>query len=185
MANLAPLPALVRAVAAFAATTALTPKVDAGWRARDVILNQGPGGANRIVFTPGDPKTGRAGPLTRGRQAQTNPRVLWQWNRLVFVCMWGVDTSDTHDELKQQSATENLFELTMQALQNARDPQTSRFVGAANIQIVGEPVWSIENTEMYFGRELQLPITLNGSLFDVTYEIATPQAAVTRSPITP
>jgi hypothetical protein len=182
MANLDALPLLFDSVAAYFAALGTGTAVDFGWHARAKILNQGVGGANRVVIVPGDPKTGAAGKFSRGRQAETNPRVLLQFDEQAVVCLWGVDTSDIRSERLQYAATKQLLELTVQALHRAIDPSSGRAVGFANISIAS-PTWSVENTELYFGREMQLQLTQRGPLFDTTFDTATPDAAVTRHPI--
>lgn len=179
MANIAGLTALAAGMQAYFVKFGFTTVVDFGWRARSSVLNQGPGGANRIVIVPGDPKSGKGGPLKRGRQAQTNPRVLFEWDALATLSIWGVDTNDTNDERLQYAATVNLLEVTMRALQNAVDPITLTPVGVANLTL-GEPSWSVENTEMYFGRELLLPITQKGPLLDRVIDTIQPTPVINR-----
>lgn len=179
MANLAGLTALADGMQAYFVKYGFDTVVAFGWRARSEVINQGPGGANRIVLTPGDPKSGKAGPLKRGRQAQTNPRVLFEWDALATLSVWGVDTTDTNSERLQYAATVTLLELAVRALQNAVDPATQTPVGVANLTL-GEPSWSVENTEMYFGRELLLPITQKGPLLDRVIDTIIPTPVINR-----
>lgn len=183
MANIAGLTALAAGMQGYFTKYAIDTVVAFGWRARSEILNQGPGGANRIVIIPGDPKSGKAGPLKRGRQAQTNPRVLFEWDALATMSIWGVDTNDTNDEKLQYAATVALLELAVRALQNAVEPTTMTPVGVANLTL-GEPSWSVDNTEMYFGRELLLPITQKGPLLDRPISTIIPTPVVNRGTVT-
>jgi len=152
--------------------------VSFGWRAREMILNQGPGGANRIVVIPGDPQSGSAGQFTRGHQVSSNPRTLLTWHKLATLSVWGVDTTGLQDEAKQAAATETLVELAVQALHNAIDPATGDLLGVANITW-GSPRWGAPaNTNQYFGRELLIPFTQRGPLFDQAFAVTTTAKAV-------
>jgi hypothetical protein len=157
-----------------------------GWRARQQVINQGPGGASRIVLIPGDPDSGNAGTLERGHLVSTNPRVLLTWGKLVTMSVWGVDSSSDaalQDEAKQAIATENLFELAVRAAHNAVDPDTGDFLGAASLHWL-TPKWSTKNTNLYFGRELLVPFVQKGPLFDSTFAVTTTAQAVINRDLT-
>lgn len=200
--NIAGVLALAAGVQLFFTDNGITAKVGFGWRARSEILNQGPGGASRVVFMPGrvDPNGGApksidAGKLTQprfSRQTETNPRPLRWWHQTVTVSIWGVAPAgytgglDLGDEANQYGATGDLFEATVAALHNAVwvDPSgTEHPVGLADLQFV-ELSWVQPPVEMGFGRELLVVFTHNGPLFDLPVGLAYPQAAVNRSPST-
>jgi hypothetical protein len=156
------------------------PTVAFGWRAREQILNQGPGGANRILVIPGDPQSGDAGTLVRGKLASVNPRTLLEHDEIWTLSIWGVDNTAPVDEGKQASAAKALLELAVQAVHNAVDPDTGDPVGVANLRW-GSVRWiNTTSTNLYFGRELQVRVTQKGPLFDQPYGVAYPDFAVSR-----
>ena len=158
--------------------------VSFGWREREKIINQGPGGASRIVVIPGNPRTGAAGKFTRGHQTSSNPRVLLTWSKLATLSVWGVDTTSLTNEAKQAVATETLVELAVQALHNAVDPDTGDPLGVGNITW-GDPEWGApSNTNQYFGRELLISFTQHGPLFDQAYAVITNATAVVSRELT-
>lgn len=98
-----------------------------GYRERIKQINQGAGGANRVIFLPGDP--GGAGgkilpPRDVGRRELfdgpvhvANLRPIASWERQFTLSIWGWDKDAPRDELAQAVATEALFELTLRALE--------------------------------------------------------------------
>lgn len=186
MANRSGLIALVHGVRAYFAANSITANVAAcGWRQRSEQMNQGPGRANRVLFIPGD-MNGRGGSLANGpRLSSTNPRPLVQWNKLVTLSVWAADPNPANraDEEKQIEAVETLLEQTIQAMRYALDPDTEQRVGFATIEF-HDLTWTVDNTEMYFGREVLVTFTHKGPLFDVTYDTGTPDPAVNRGSLT-
>jgi hypothetical protein len=172
---------LVASTAAWFASQGVTAHVGAaGWKERFKQNNQGPGGANRVCFIPGDPTSGRDGKLKRGRQTSTNPRTLLEWDRTITISVWACDNSNRNDEGKQIAAVEALLERTIQAVQRAYDPETGQLVGAANVVWDGV-TWNVANTDMAFGREVLVPITLKVPFLDVPYDVAFPEPIITKS----
>lgn len=174
------LAALAGGMQVYLANAGSTATCSFGWREREKILNQGPGGASRIVVIPGDPDSGDAGTFERGHQVSTNPRVLLTWAKLATLSVWGVNASseaNLQNESLQATATENLLELAVQALHNAVDPETGDRLGVAQIRWQSLK-WSTRNTNMYFGRELLCPFIQKGPLFDFTYAVTTTATAV-------
>lgn len=193
MATVDGLVALVAGVKAFLAGQKVTAAVDFGWNAREKWINQGPGGGNRIVFVPGQvdpsegpPKVSDAGPMAQPRLKApgNNPRPLVQWARTVTMFVWGADTTDLEDELKQYAATVGLFEYAVQALHNAvyiDSTGHARNVGLADV-VFEKVMWSAMPSNQAFGRELVAYFHLDGPLFDMTIQLATPQPAILRDP---
>jgi len=201
MGNRSGLLGLVRGMRAYVADTSVvpasfgTPSIVVGWAKRWRQDNQGAGGASRIVLIPGQfdasapwpPKTLRAGSIDRDFEqnyVQLNPqmRIRAMWHQQVTCCVWGVDPSNPTDEEAQIAATEDLLELTIQALHNAVDSETGQTAGAANIAEYGEPSWTLPPGENGFGRELSFGFVLLVPLFEQPTSEAFPRGAVARLP---
>ncbi len=178
--------ALVTDVRAYFVANSVTATVSAGFRARFSQVNQGPGRANRVVFLPGDPKTGAGGALSEpqspGFRDIPNPndptksvgsvRTLADWRRQVFVSVWSFDEATKNDDAEQQFHAEDLLEWTIRAIVAS---------GRANAEL-GAVTW-VPATERQFGAEALLALTLTHPLFDVPFERAYPEnAAVTKDP---
>jgi hypothetical protein len=112
-----------------------------------------------------------------------NPRPLRSWHKIVSVSIWGVDTTDTSNDELQFSATEQLLEWTVQAMQSAVDPVTGIAVGLADVEI-SDAVWTLPPVDRAFGRELVLYFVHHGPLFDAYVEHTTPQPAIIKGAIT-
>ena len=159
-----------------------------GWTQREQHLNQGAGQANRILLYPGkEPggKAGAGGSLTRNaRPSTTNPRALVTWMRDITMSVWAVDTTDTHNEEKQISAVENLFELAIQAAHRSVDPDTNMNAGLAAIEW-GNVRYTNPPANMRFGQELLIEFVLKCPIFDQTLVYVTPQTSLGRGSIVP
>ena len=89
------------------------PSIAFGFTAREQLLNQGPGGANRIVLVPGSwPDGANQGKLVAPRQRK-GPfhRVNATWECIFTISAWGVDNTDTADEEKQRQAASSIMNL--------------------------------------------------------------------------
>lgn len=153
-----------------------------GRRERAMQINQGPGGANRVLFFP-QPK-GARGAVRRGNQTSTNPPVLLELDHVVIVSVWAADVSDLNDEEKQRSAAFDLLELTLQAIRRAVDPITGTAIGFASLATPMDLTEVDDQPESYFGCELQLRFALKMPFYDVPQDTTTPQFAVNRDPAT-
>jgi len=154
-----------------------------GWKARFQHLNQGKTGANRVLFIPGDPQ-GRDGPLSHGRQTCTNPRDLLQWDRQVFLSVWAHDASDPSNDEAQIAAVENLLEQTFQGVIRAEVNGVgypSRQAGAIHW---GRLIWTVNNAELTFGREVLIDFALKSTFFDIPFATVVPTPVVDRNPAT-
>ena len=148
---------LANGVRAYLASVGITASVTpVGWRQRDIHINQGPGGANRILFYPGKEPTsgsGDAGEFTRDSPTRDGARPLAAWKKLITMSVWGVDVANGNVEDAQLAATETLLERAIEAITYAIDPATGTPVGGANI-LWGAGRWSKPNTNAAFGQEI-------------------------------
>ena len=204
--NIAGLLALTAGLAAYFDAQGIKVVVGFGWKARTELLNQGPGGANRVIVMAGrvpadvgTPGSIDAGQITQPRfptplnnVPRGQPRPLRQMKHLVSVSIWGVAAQGytgglgLGDEADQYAATLDLLESTIQGLQNAVwvDPTGKPHpVGLADLRFE-QATWVRPPVEMAFGRELLVFLTHNGPLFDVLPGTATPAPAVGRGPLT-
>ena len=173
---------LVSSVRTYFTDRDVTANVSMGWRERTKQTNQGFGRANRVVFTPSDDNgnggrivgTQHPGPRVFGTNTSNKitARALFDWERVVLVSVWAVDTADIHNEEKQIEATETLFEWTIRAVQ----------AGAFNNGVWGNVAWTVDPTEQIFGRELRASLTFRHPMFDTPVDVAFPQGAITQDP---
>lgn len=154
-----------------------------GWRQRPIILNQGPGRANRVSFYPGrEPggTSGAAGKLSRDHMpTQIGPRTIATFEMICTCSVWAVDRTDAMNEEKNLTAFFDLFEATVEALHTAVDPLTGTPVGVANILWEGEPRWTKPPTEQPFGLEILFEFVQLVPLRVRTPQRTTPQFVVT------
>lgn len=164
--------------------------VDFGLKARSKSINQGTGGANRVVLIPGkvDPSAGipkalDAGAFTQPRHHSDNPRELVWFHKIVSVSVWGVDATDAatlQDPLKQYAATIALLEKTYQALHYAEyttPDNVTHTAGLADL-ILKDGKWVAPPVENAFGVEFLATFEHNAPLFDRVLGTATPQPAI-------
>lgn len=183
MANTSSLLALANGVRAFFAV--VNPAVVVtmtGWKQRFQQLNQGKPGANRVAFIPGEPN-GADGEIVRGRQTSSNPRTLFDQERIVYVSVWAVDTTDTANDELQIAAVDNLLEQTLQGLQRAVDPATKTLVGQANLRPPFQMRWTVDNQDMTFGREVLIRVPLLSTFLDIPNNVVFPQGQLNTSTV--
>lgn len=200
--------ALVSAVQAYFDAVGVDAHVSGGWKEREQIINQGVGGANRVVFVPGRidpalaaPRALDAGKITQPRIKQLsgggdmvggstvgryvdNPRPLRGWDKIVSVSVWGVDTDHLDDEMAQIAATENLFESMIQGVHNgvySDDSGLESPTGLGDVIWDGS-TWGVFAPNAQFGRELLGFFIHKGPFYDLPYGVATPKPAVHRVP---
>lgn len=116
-----------------------------GWPEGAKHVNQGPGGANRIVLTPAD-DDGELGPPTR---VGGNPKHLWEIARKINVSIWAVDPARPRDPIAQVGAIDRLFAELAQAANDA----------AAGLHLFSDRKW-VSPSENQFGKELRCTLTL-------------------------
>ncbi len=173
-------------VASFFAANGVTAAVSVGWRERDKVLNQGSGGANRVVFIPSS-LTGDAGAIAPVRfpgdrnvraTAADAPiatiRSLGSWERTVSVSVWAADRSDPTNESAQIEATETLLEWVMRAVHSA----PGAFADAQFGKVLMTPL-----TQRSYGLELSVELSFKQPIFDVPRDLVYPTGkAVARAP---
>lgn len=174
---------MVTAVDQFFKDFGLAVVVDAGFRARKRHDNQASGRANRVVFLPGDPKSGAAGRLAPARDAGyrdvldpndparpiASVRSLGEWQRDLIVSIWAYDVDRRDSDFAQVVAAEELLEWTKRAVDS---------VALADVVEWGSASWVLDNgIERAFGAELLVALSWTHPLFDVPLERAYPEFA--------
>jgi len=178
------------AVAAYFVANGVTAVTDVGWRKRTQGVNQGAGGANRVLFSPSD-DSGDGGELApprfpgarQLRVAADQPplasiRSLANWNRKVTLSIWAVDPDPTKRavERAQIAATETLLEWTVRAVHSAP--------GCFAAVKFGKAKWTVP-AERSFGLEILVGLEFSQPIFDVPNQTFFPNsAAVARGPHT-
>lgn len=135
-----------------------------GPREKTKQINQGPGRANRVVFSPGDP-SGKAGKyegakLARVPLAERRTRSLRTFRELATVYCWGKDGDHPNDEAAQYEAARLLHDYVVRAVY--RSP-----VGHGSFELSG-PQWIRKDTERTNGAEI---------MFLLEFEAAVPDEA--------
>lgn len=185
---------LVDDVTAFFLAHNVRAAVVEGWRERQKQNNQGPGGAARVVFTPGDEDGScgelslehlRAGEVSIYDQSMppnvvAKARRLRMWAQTLVVSVWAHDDTKSSDERAQIEAVRQLFSWTVRAVQASP-------AGAANAQW-GKIRWASGEktqtpTELRNGAELRAWLELRTVILDTPVGIAYPAPALTTDPV--
>lgn len=163
-----------------------------GWREYSKQINQGPGGANRIVFLPGDGTDGGAdgefsGPLNVGPRDLILPpavgvdappglrgRHLFDWRRHATISVWGADPARPQDDAASYEAVDRLVEDLLQGLQGT----------IPGLYKLGAPSWAKGQLDQLYGRELLLPLQLKATVFDIPSATVAPSPVINRDPST-
>ncbi len=178
---------LITGVADYFDAVGVTALVLCGYRER-AKQAQGSGGANRVVFLPGD-LNGNGGkiapPHDVGRRMVEDEdaapaaevRPLASWARQFMIAIWAVDTATPRDELAQTRAVIDLFESTLQAVEQVTG------AGGPNVEW-GSVAWTVpkENT---FGAELLVGLQLIHPLMDAPADVGSPGFTLHRVGIDP
>lgn len=148
-----------------------------GWREVPKQINQGPGGAARVVFVPG--LDGKAGEYMGARRPGRNPRPLRTLVESARVHCWAFDSTAPNDERAQYRAAMLLHDATVRAIELAL-----RSADAPNVPGDGksfdEPVWIRKDSERAFGAELAFTLRVEHAIFDVEHtEITNAQGQTT------
>lgn len=160
---------------------------EVGFKYRSFALNQGPNGANRICFIPGeltDPSTPakarKAGKLSRsGRNSGSafNPREIASWESVFTVSVWaGPVAGANNSEGENLAQAVSLLELVLRAFGNTTGPD-GKSIGASihyDEILVNSPP-----TDNAFGAELLVKMIQIVPFFDEAYEVV--QAKVNAS----
>lgn len=145
---------------------------------------QGPGGANRVVFVPFDPKSGAGGQFSppghmgsfdveREADDPDDPpvrvaslRTLADWQRQMLISVWARDAANPEDELAHAVAVEDLVEKTMQAI---------FATGLADVGF-GRADWIVPKERM-FGFEVRMGLSFTHPICDRPEEVGYPEFA--------
>jgi hypothetical protein len=146
-----------------------------GWKEPAKQINQGVGGANRIVCVPGDPGRRFASDLPV-RNPGRDPRSLGTKGELVTFFIWAADTTDLTSERKQYVAARLLYDAFFRAvyLVSHSDGDT----GVGPVAFVDER-WSLDKVERGFGAEIIAVCSVAAMVPDVKYESALVNATTT------
>lgn len=150
-----------------------------GLKYRSFGINQNPmGGANRVVFIPGEFGGGttvsarKYGTLTRGNRnhaSVVNPRELLSWDRPFTLSVWAAPPKgEASDEGATITAAEDLLEQVVRAVNSA---------GMADITW-GAVTINSPPSDNGFGVELLVSATQRGPLFDLTLDTVQAKPAV-------
>jgi hypothetical protein len=175
--------ALVRGVEEYFASLKDGTMVVCGYRER-AQQTRGTGGANRVVFLPGDPN-GAGGKLVPPRdpgprevldelgETVATVRALVSWERQFSISVWGYDAAAPRDALRQIEAAEALLEKTVRAIEQV--------AGAGGPNLVwGPALWTLpkDNT---FGQEVLVGLAFAHPLFDAPSDVGFPGFTLKRT----
>lgn len=99
-----------------------------GWREAPKQVNQGTGGANRIVLMPGDPN-GKVGDIDDHKNPGRTPGQVATMSELGTLYLWAYDASAATDARVQWRAVRRLHDVviaTLQATHSGRWKQVSK-----------------------------------------------------------
>jgi len=149
-----------------------------GLRERASKLNEAPDGGNRILFI--EPDDGDMGTLSRsGMSHKGLPRVLLELGQPITLSVWSLDREAREDEYAQRVAAMNLLERTFQAMRRAVDPVTGQAIPFAAITFGKvRRVRQDVSSELSFGCELQVSLTLQTVFYDEEIPTVTPGVAI-------
>lgn len=182
-----PMGALQDGIIADFAARSISASVTYGWRERTKSINQGPGGANRVVIVPSDldGNGGDMGATAKYPGAQTvydmttpeptpvgRVRSLRDWPRLGVISIWAHDDTDPTNERLQTEAVEQLQREVMRAV-NRVEAQDFKWTKTR---------WTVSPTELRNGAELLMWFTVRDSIFDVPDEFVFPTGKLTPDP---
>jgi hypothetical protein len=152
-----------------------------GLKYRFFVLNASPGGANRIVFIPGEfdgegtPKSRKYGSInreTRNSASVVNPPEIANWDRPFTVSVWGAPApGKVEDEQAAIAIVEDLLEEVVRAVQE----------GVASAVTWGEVLIKSPPQENGFGVELLASAILHGPFYGRTLDVVQAQPAISRT----
>lgn len=152
-------------VAARFAAEAPTIQCSFGWREPTKQINQGAGGAARVVFEPGVER--KAGKYTGARRPGRNPRPLRTMLESCTVRCWAFDASAPNDERAQYRAARLLHDATVRAIELS---MRSKALANLNPEPFTDPKWVGDGVERQFGAELQFTLQLESIVPDTPYD---------------
>jgi hypothetical protein len=162
----------------------VTAAVSVGPRELERKDNQGPGGTNRVVIVPFDPKSGaggtvrppvHVGPLDVMSEVEPEVRVgsvraIADWQRLMLVEVWARDAEDPENDELNTYAVEDLLEQTKRAF---------AATGLADVEW-GATIW-VTPPERHNGLAVRVAVTFSHPLFDAPIEVAFPGLKIDRT----
>lgn len=143
-----------------------------GWREAAKQINQGEGGANRIVIHPGLPgdKRGRFGSHESIRKPGRDPRSIATRIEIFTAYIWAKDASAMRDERAQWRAVRFLYDAFDRAVYLAT--HTDGDVGVGPVTWLAED-WNLEYSERGFGAEIIVSGAVEAMVPDEKYEVPT------------
>jgi len=149
-------------------------------------VNQGPGRANRVVFSPGDP-SGKAGTLEGakldrrgvfGGRKRTS-RSLATFRELATVYCWACDATDAatkNDESKQYDAARLLFDQVVRAIYRSPNVGHGGFK-ISGAQWIQNKVERVDGAEIMFLLEIEAMVPDEPGLGDAPTAVVNPTEA--------
>lgn len=183
---------LVDDVVAYFAANGVKAAVSIGWKERTKQINQGPGGAARVVFTPSD-DDGSAGFLDlKNMRAGEVPifdtsdppvmvaqaRKLRTWHETIVVSVWAHDNTKPDDERLQRRAAKQLVSWMIRAVQDSPAGKANAEWSKASASF-GQKGDASFPTELRNGVEYRLWLELRSPVLDRPVELAYPAPALT------
>jgi len=127
-------------------------------------INQGPGGANRIVFAPGN-ETGDFGAVLAPDKPGRNPRPLATVDELGTFWLWAV-SPDVNTERAQDRAARILYDQWLRAVYLVT--HTDGDAGLGPVRIVSQH-WNLDKIERSFGREIIVVVAIAAMVPDESF----------------
>lgn len=156
-------------VSAFFVANGWTTAISYGWEKHGQQINQGPGGADRIVFRPGD-DAGKAGTFGPPKRANAFPRQLAAWSALLYVYVWARDETAPQDDAAQVRKVVELNERLFRAVH----------MHYSGYYRFSDPQW-VGPVEYRYGRELRVSLTLHIPILDGAGQVVTPDPSLTKT----
>lgn len=116
----------------------------------------------RIVWVPGDDRSGDLGELGPARQPGRNPRPLWTLDEQFTVYLEARDTSAPENERAQYHAARLLFDVWARAIHRV----------AHGTVRVGRPAWVDDRKERRFGATIRVLASVDAMVPDTAYPLA-------------
>jgi hypothetical protein len=139
--------------------------VQFAWGQKEVAkqINQGPGGANRIVFVTGD-ESSNIGKIGAPDKPGRNPRPLYTLDELFTVHLWAVDGSALNVERAQESAARKLLDKWLRAIYLAT--HTDGDTGLGPVAFVSLK-WNRNKIERPYGAAIICVATIGAPILDI------------------
>jgi len=169
VADLLALPALYDAVqAVFTADGPADTSFAFGWREPPKQTNQGAARVRRVVFVPGDDKSGSLGADKPAVRPGRNPRPIATLGELFTVYLWARDAANDRDERLQYQAVRKLYDAWRRSLHLA-----GYAIGAGAQISVQSASYLVARTESPFGAEIRVLCSIDASVPDQAWSEVT------------